>query len=162
MRSYWSALALLIALAGCAQPAAPQLAMEQTAAVESAVRAQTEAIARDLADDGPNGWLRHFVDDGTFFMASDGKLQFSDFATATDFVHTLDERIASMRIEWRDLRVDVLSSTMAVWAAGYDESLTETSGAEFHYAGYVTALAVETPSGWKIRHLHWSSPAAQR
>jgi len=162
MRSYLAGLAFLVALTGCADPAAPQLTPEQTAAADSAVRRQTEAIARDLAEKGPSGWLPHFVDDGTFFMASDGKLQFPDLATATDFVHTLDERIASMRIEWRDLRVDVLSPTMAVWAAGYDESLTETSGAELAYAGYVTALAVHTPAGWKLRHLHWSSPAAPR
>jgi len=159
MRGRVVCTALLVALAGCASEPPPALDVASVAAVEAGVRDLAASIARDLAAEGPDGWLGHFVDGPAFFMASDGEVRFPDFATATSFVHDLDARIASMQLTWGDLRIDPLTPTMAVMAAPYDERLTDTSGTEAHFTGYFTGLAVRTESGWKLRHLHWSSPA---
>ncbi len=158
MRRSFICAVLLVALAGCASAPPPALDAARIAVVESGVRDLAAAIARDLAAEGPDGWLGHFAEGPEFFMASDGQIAFPDFATATSFVHDLDTRIATMRLTWGDIRIDPLTPTMAMMAAPYDETLTETSGSELHFTGYFTGLAVETPSGWRLRHLHWSSP----
>lgn len=150
-------LLFVTALTGCAAPAPQGLDPARAQAIEAGVRSLTDAIARDLTQEGPDGWLRHFVDDGTFFMANDGTMAFPDLAAATAAVNAFDPTIARMGIAWEDLRIVPLSDSVAAAATPYSEVLVDTAGGETRLSGYVTMLAVETPAGWRLQHLHWSS-----
>ena len=116
------------------------------------------AIARDVAADGPNAWLRYFVDGPEFFMANNGNLQFSSFEAAKAFLATFSAGIAHLELTWVDIRVDPLAPGLAVMASRYREIITDTGGHVRKFDGYFTGLAVETDTGWKLRDAHWSSP----
>jgi len=150
-------LVLAASLAACAAPAPAGLDPARAQAIEAGVRSLTDAIARDLSQEGPDAWLRHFVDDGTFFMANDGQLAFPDLAAATSAVNAFDPTITRMGIAWEDLRIVPLSDSVAAVATPYSEVLIDTAGEEVRLGGYVTMLAVETAEGWRLQHLHWSS-----
>jgi hypothetical protein len=59
-----------------------RLTPERAAEVTREVKEFAEMVARDVTQDGPTAWRRHFSDGPTFFMAVDGKLQFPDSASA--------------------------------------------------------------------------------
>jgi hypothetical protein len=144
--------------AACGTSGPPPLDPVRTAAIEGSIRAMTTAIAADLAREGPDGWLPHFSNAGNFFMVSDGVLVIPDLDAATAHVHQLDAATARVELVWDDLRVTPLSPTSAVAAASYHELIVGTNGAENRFKGLVTMLAVETPTGWRLQHLHWSTP----
>jgi len=126
--------------------------------VEENVRLMASRLSSDLGRKGPIAWMDYFAEVPGFFMASDGQAVFPDYETASTFVDGLAGRIAAMRLDWSDLRVEPLTKTMAVMGAAYEEGLTDTAGTAIHFGGYFTGLAVETPDGWRFRNLHWSSP----
>jgi len=155
---------IMAVLSGCRGASAPGTPLDaaQAGAVKEEVRRMASDIARDLAQGGPGAWLRYFDDSEAFFMASDGELKFESFASAESYLGDFASGVESMAIAWEDLRIDPVSAEMAVMAASYQELINETSGSQLAFGGYLTALAVKTPSGWRLRHLHWSSepPAA--
>ncbi|MCZ6837107.1 MAG: nuclear transport factor 2 family protein [Planctomycetota bacterium] len=59
-----------------------------------------------------------------------------------------------------EVRVERIAADLALVAASYDEIITMKAGTESKFGGYFTGVAVETLSGWKLRSLHWSSPAS--
>lgn len=150
-----SVLVLLLAC-GCrsAQPEAGST--DRWATGESEVRSELAAIAADLARDGPEAWLRHFVDDGTFWMASDGELKFGTLEIAAQAVRDIAPTIARMDLDWPDPLVEVLASDLASFGVDYEELLVDTEGKELRFRGYVTGLLVLTDDGWRVRQLHWS------
>jgi hypothetical protein len=129
-------------------------------AMRDSVRQFAVRIARDLAQDGPAAWLRHFDRHPSFFMASDGALVFPDADSATAFVEHLARGVSAVDLEWVDLRVEPVAPGLAVVASGYRESIVDTAGVTVEFGGYMTGLARHTPDGWRLRHLHWSSPAS--
>jgi hypothetical protein len=140
----------------------PDLDGAHADAMRDSVRQFAVQIARDLARDGPAAWLRHFERDAAFFMASDGVLVFPDHDSATVFVEGLARAVSSVDLEWIDLRVEPVAPGLAVIASAYHEAITDTAGATTTFSGYVTGLARHTDRGWRLRDLHWSSPAPPR
>jgi len=88
--------------------------------VEESVRIMASRLSADLGQRGPIAWMDYFAEVPGFFMASDGLAVFPDYETASAFVDGLAGRIAAMRLEWTDLRVEPLTKTMAVMWAAYD------------------------------------------
>jgi hypothetical protein len=131
-------------------------------ALRDSVRQFAVAIARDLAEDGPAAWLRHFERSPAFFMASDGRVVFPDNAAAGATVADLAQQFAAIDLEWVDPRVEPLAPGLAVIASSYRETITDTAGATAAFDGFVTAVARHTDAGWRIRNLHWSSPVPAR
>jgi len=155
-------LALSMALAvtgGCREEPSNQ----GTMGVEEEVRRMASDLSRDLGREGPSAWLRYFEPTEEFFMVSDGALKFDGYASAERYLGEFAPGVVGMELTWQDLRIDPLSPDLAVLAASYQELIDETSGSQLAFGGYVTALAVRTPEGWRLRHLHWSSepPAAE-
>jgi hypothetical protein len=161
--------AVLLPLLAC-QNAAPEatdrldvasaaLDAAHAAAIQDSVRDLTSAIARDLERDGPTGWLAYFVDGPEFFMASDGQLVFPSIDSATSFIRGFAPGVAHMELVWEEMRIDPLFPGAAVLAASYREVITDTAGSESRFQGYFTGVAVHTSTGWRLRDLHWSSPA---
>lgn len=150
-------LSLLLCQNGVRDPFDPA----HVAAMRDSVRDMAAAIARDLERDGPTAWLTYFLDDPGFFMASDGSVVFPSLDSATSFVRGFAPGIDRMELVWGDMRIDPLAPGSAILGASYDEVLTDTSGVESRFRGYFTGLAVHAPEGWRLRHMHWSSPASE-
>ena len=56
-----------------------------------------------------------------------------------------------------DLRVDVLTSELAVVGSSYSEVQTDAHGQERTERGYFTAVAEHHQGHWRFRDAHWSS-----
>jgi hypothetical protein len=115
-------------------------------------------IPRDLAVDGPIAWLRHFETSPAFSMAVDGRVILPGADSATAYLRALSRTVSAIDLEWTDLRVEPLAPGIAAVAAAYRESVTDTVGSSVAFAGYMTGVARHTSNGWRLQHLHWSSP----
>jgi len=158
MRVALLVIALLPALVGCATESRSTLDAARSAEMEQGVRHMLDDIARDLAGDGPAAWMSYFADSPGFYMASDGKLVFPTIEDARSFLDEFAPKVSSMSLTWSDVRVDPVAEGLALVAAAYREVIVEASGTESRFGGYLTGIATETPSGWRLRTLHWSSP----
>jgi hypothetical protein len=134
----------------------------ERARTESAVREMLLAIPPELARQGPTGWLRYFDDDPRFLMAVDGTLQFDGIKSATTFLQSFSKGISHLELTWTDIKIDPLGPGTASIAASYREILTDTQGHANRSRGYFTAAAIQTPTGWKLRAVHWSSLPASK
>ena len=134
----------------------PAPAARDDTAVRREVGAYADTIVLDLRRDGPRAWLRHFKRTPAFFMASDGQLEFPDNDFADVFMEDLAGRVISMDRQWGELRVDPLTSTLAVFATPFHEVVTNPTGTALRFDGYLTAVAKRDSSGWKLRNAHWS------
>ncbi len=143
-------------LAGCrSNPPSPPDA-EASAEIQASVRVLAESISRDVTQQGPNAWLRYFEPTPRFFMASGGSLMFPDYDSASAFVPRFAAGVRSIELTWNGVRVDPLSLNLAMMGAAFREDITDTAGHQVHVGGYFTALAEETPAGWRLRNAHWS------
>ena len=154
----WACTALF--LVSCRSVTPGEVDAPSAAAIDSGVRQMASAIARDVGQDGPNAWLRYFVDGPEFFMANNGSLQFSNFGEAKSFMNGFSAGVAHLELTWGEIRVDPVAPGTAVIAAPYHEAFTDLKGKTLRYDGFFTGLAIETKSGWRIRDAHWSSPVA--
>ena len=159
MARHFLAPAALLSLFACQSAPRDALDAAHAAAIRDSVRDLASAIAHDLERDGPTAWLSYFVDGPEFFMASDGRVVFPSIDSATSFVQGFAPGIVHMELLWEDMRIAPLSPGAAVLGASYREVLTDTAGNDLRFHGYFTGVAVRTSAGWRLRDLHWSSPA---
>jgi hypothetical protein len=150
--------AAVLVLASCRSPAPGSAPSDSSAEADAGVRRMAASIARDLARDGPQAWLHYFVDGPEFFMATNGRLQFSNFAQAGAFLPKFASGVAHLDLAWGDIRIDPVAPGVAIMAANYREVFTDKAGHATRYVGYFTGTAVKTAQGWKLRNAHWSSP----
>jgi hypothetical protein len=130
----------------------------QTGSVNTAVRTMATNIARDLADKGPKAWLDYFEENPNFFMANEGQRTLPNNEFATRFVKDiLSKQIMKVNLMWNNIYVDSLSPTLAMLSAGFHEDLFNKDDQSTPADGYFTGIAEQTPTGWKLRDLHWSS-----
>lgn len=156
MRSRWRYALLLVSPLACGPGPRAPLDPPHAAAIEDSVRQFAAAIAQDVSGGGPNAWLPHFVHGPEFFMASEGRLVFPSFDSATTFVHALSRTIPQIDLAWADIRVDPIAPGIAILGASYREALTPRTGRATRARGYFTGLAIHTASGWQLRDAHWS------
>lgn len=82
----------------------------QKAAVEKEVRQFAASVSRDVTQQGPAAWEKHFADSPAFFMASDGKLVFPNRQAASQAIGELTRTIQHIELTWGDdLRVDAFT-----------------------------------------------------
>ena len=121
------------------------------------VQVMMHSIVKDLSQKGPIAWLRYFEDTPEFFMVSNGRLEFPNIDTAKYFInHTLVKIISNIELQWRNIRIDVLTDEWVSVSAVYHEDITDASGRTLPYNGYFTAVVHRTSEGWKLRNVHWS------
>jgi hypothetical protein len=144
-------------LTSCTGPGPGALDAAAIAAIQHGVRDMASSISRDVGREGPDAWLRYFVEGPEFFMASDGKLQFSNFGDADAVLRAFSRGVAHLELTWDAIRIDPLAPGLAAMASSYGEVFTDPKGHTTRFNGYFTGTAVETPSGWKLRDAHWSS-----
>lgn len=142
-----------VLVAGCGRGKAP---------VEAARSADAffGVIPSRLAAEGPTAWLELFEDGPTFFMASDGAVAFADRAEAEAFLAEFAPRVSTMRLEWIEPRLDLLTPSLAVVSSSYAEEIVMTDGTVSSFGGHVSGVLRRSGGAWKIQHLHWSSPPA--
>jgi len=145
------ALSLMLLLAACSR---------RTATVEEEVKAFARLVARDITQEGPSAWRRHFADTPAFFMAAEGRMVFPDSASTTAGIQQLTRMIKPIELQWGDdLRVDVLTADLAVLASKYHEVRVSSEGARVVEDGYFTGVTERRDGRWQIRNAHWSVAA---
>jgi hypothetical protein len=162
-RSFSILLVSLVLLFSCRSKDSSALSDSQYSLVQDSVRQMAGQIAVDVSRDGPIAWLRHFADTSGFFMASDGQLMFPSYDSASIFVSTkLIKMISKIELSWVDVRIDPLSTKLAVIGASFKEMITDSAGHQQPFSGYFTAVAQQTSQGWQLRNAHWSSLVEKR
>jgi len=149
---------VLWAAVACAPDRTQDLEPAHAAALRDSVMQVARQIPRDLAADGPIAWLRYFETGPGFIMATDGRIVFPSSDSARVFVEYLSRNLSAVDLDWLDLRVEPLAPGVAALAASYRETITYTAGGDTTFAGYPTGVARHRADGWRLQHLHWSSP----
>jgi len=158
----WMLLVTATALAGCqTHPRSagdrPPLTPSQKMAVESSVRSFASTVAHDVTQDGPAAWSKFFLDSPSFFMASEGRLQFANGQEAATAIRGLTRIIKHIDLRWGDdFRVDVLTPDLAVMGASYSEVRLDPEGHQVNEAGYFSGVAQFENGRWQFRNAHWS------
>jgi hypothetical protein len=160
-----AAVGLLVALAaaGCgSQGGAPTdtyaPGAQPRSAEEDGVRAFVHAVATDVSREGPAAWRRAFADGPEFFMAANGQLVFADGPAAARGIEALTHTLPKIELRFGDdLRVDVLTSALALVGSSYSEVQTDAQGREHTDRGYFTGLAELREGHRRLRSAHWSS-----
>ena len=147
--SVWLAAAIL-STAACSRPSSDSGA---------AVRGFMAAVARDVTAEGPAAWRRHFASDPAFFMVSNGRLEFSDGASAQQGIGRLEKIIRRIDLQWgNDLRVDSVAPGLAVVGCSFHEVLVNMEDRRSEDRGFFTATAQYRGGRWQFRNAHWSVP----
>ena len=152
MRKHAAAcFAVLLAARGAVAAADP------LASTADAVRAFTQRMTEDVTRRGPAAWRDQFADSPDFFMASEGRLVFADSAAFDRGLKDLTATIAKIELTFgKDLRVEALTSTLAMVATSWHEIRVDKAGKRVDENGYFTGLAEKGRSGWRFRNAHWS------
>ena len=129
---------------------------ERAAGVDNEVREFAETVARDVTQDGPIAWRKHFSESPAFFMASEGRLQFPNSASAIAGIQELTRAIKHIELKWSDLRVDPLTPELAGMRAGWHEVVEMSDGKRAESGGYFTGIAEHRNGRWQFRNAHWS------
>jgi hypothetical protein len=134
-----------------------QLTAARKAAVEQEVRQFAAAVSRDITQQGPAAWEKHFADDPAFFMADEGKLVFPNRQAATRAISELSRTIQHIELTWGDdFRVDPLTPEFAVVASSWREVTVDKEGHQVTDSGIFTGLAERHKGQWQFRNAHWS------
>ncbi|HYY72776.1 MAG TPA: hypothetical protein VE778_04220 [Candidatus Bathyarchaeia archaeon] len=127
------------------------------AAVEKEVRQFAASVSRDITQQGPSAWEKHFADSPAFFMASEGNLVFPNRQAATQAIRELTQTVQHMELTWGDdLRVDALTPEFAVLASSWHEVQADKEGHQTTESGFFTGLAERRNGQWQFRNAHWS------
>jgi hypothetical protein len=152
------------ALAGCSERAAgsaesQSLPPARAAAVGESARTFMRTVAHDVTKEGPLAWLKFFDNGPGFFMAVNGQLAFPNAAAAKEGTQNFARTINRIDLTWGDdLRVDPLTTELAVVAASWREILVDKAGHRTEETGYFTGLAEYRDGFWRFRDAHWSAP----
>jgi hypothetical protein len=158
-------LGFALTAAGCVSvsrngPAA--LTPSEAASVEDAVRSFMAGVAHDVTQEGPAAWGTAFSDAPSFFMAVDGQLVFPTGAAARAALPELARSIPHIELAWgQDLRVDVLTASLAVVATSWREVRVDAAGHRVDEKGFFTGTVEYRDGRWHLRNAHWSDPRPQ-
>jgi hypothetical protein len=150
-------IVLLLTISSCGYHPG-SLTQEQSSVVKEEVQQMADSIARNVSEMGPVAWLRWFENAPDFFMASEGKLVFSTFDSATSFINkTLVKTISKIELHWGNIRIDPYTEKLASIAAVFHEDMTDSAGNKLRIDGYFTGVAYKSSQGWRLRNAHWST-----
>lgn len=125
--------------------------------VEKEVREFAASVSRDITQQGPAAWEKHFADSPAFFMASEGKLVFPNRQAATQAIRELTQTIQHIELTWGDdLRVDAFTPQFAMVASSWHEVQGDKEGHQTTENGFFTGLAERHKGQWQFRNAHWS------
>ena len=156
MRIWQWALLATILCAGCSHNP-HELTTARAAEIDREVRAFAQDVARGVTQSGPTAWRRYFSEGPEFFMAAEGRLAFSNGASAIAAMPDLARTIKQIELQWgQELRVDALTPELAVMATPYHEIRTGPTGDRVNEAGFFTGTTEFKAGHWQFRNAHWS------
>ncbi|MGA7317037.1 MAG: hypothetical protein WBX22_24050 [Silvibacterium sp.] len=127
--------------------------------VSESVRTFMQTVAREVTQEGPSAWCRHFDTSQAFFMAVNGQMAFPNGTAAQEGTKNFARTISHIELNWGDdLRVDPLTPQFAVVAASWHEVQVDHTGHRVDESGYFTGLAQYHNGSWFFRDAHWSQP----
>jgi hypothetical protein len=138
----------------------PAISPEREAEIRREVREFAATVARDVTQDGPSSWRKHFSEGPEFFMASEGHLQFPNSAAAIAGIQELTRTIKHLELQFSDVRVDPLTPELAVMGASWHEVAELAEGKRVEDGGYFTGIVEQRKGQWQFRDAHWSVPPA--
>ena len=138
----------------------PALSPEREAEIQREVQEFAATVARDVTQEGPAAWRKHFSEGPEFFMASEGHVQFPDSASAIAGILGLTRTIKHIELKWSDVRVDPLTPELAVMGASWHEVAELAEGKRVEESGYFTGVVEHRKDRWQFRDAHWSVPPA--
>lgn len=151
----WACLAIVLS-AGCSS-SPKELTSTRMMQIDQEVRAFAQDVARGVSQEGPTAWRRYFSESPEFFMAAEGRLAFSNGASAIASIPDVARKVRQVELQWgEDMRVDPLAPNLAVMAAPYHEVRTGPAGDRISEAGYFTATTEYKGGHWQFRNAHWS------
>jgi hypothetical protein len=125
-------------------------------ATTDSVRQLAVSIATDVSREGPIAWLRYFKNSPDFFMASEGRLAFSNYNSAAAFIkNILVKKISNIQLQWNNIRIVPLAPGLASFSADFHEKISDSAGNKTSTDGYFSSVAQSTPEGWKFYNAHW-------
>ena len=136
------------------------LGPERASAIDGEVRRFAATVAQDVTQEGPAAWRKHFANSSAFFMASEGRLQFADSASAITGIQELTRVIKRIELQWGDIRVDPLTPELAQMGATWHEISQDATGKRTEDSGYFTGIAELRNGHWQFRNAHWSVASA--
>jgi len=157
-----------MALTGCSMRIdtgddSASFSVAKKAAVEQEVRRFVSDLTRDVTQEGPAAWQKYFADSPSFFMASEGRLEFPNRQSATQGIDGLRRTIQHIELSWgEDLRVDPLTPDFVVVASSWHEVVVDKQGHQAAQSGFFTSLAEHRNGQWRFRNAHWSVAAPSR
>lgn len=163
--AFWISILALVASSGCRTRGdsieGAGLTSAQRQAIEESVRRFVLDVARDVSQEGPTAWRKHFADSPTFFMGVDGQLAFADSKSAREGIQSFARTIQHIELRWgNEVRVDPLTAEFAVVATPWVEVQTDLKGQQATTRGFFTAIAQNRDGRWEFRDAHWSEPVA--
>jgi len=140
-----------------------RLTGDKEAVVKDSVSLMAMNISKDISAKGPIAWLTYFENAPGFFMANDGQLALKDYPTAVSFVKgPLIKLMPKISLQWKNVKVDPLSASLAAIGADFHEDITMSGGKTLSVYGYFTGTAHFDGKSWKLRNLHWSSKQPEK
>ena len=135
-----------------------QLSVNQISTVKNSVSKFADSISKSISTKGPISWLSYFENSQDFFMASDGQIVFHNYISAQKFIQdTLVKNISKIKLQWNNMRINVLSARAASIGSDFHEDITMSAANNIvPIDGYFTGTAVLDGNSWKLRNLHWS------
>jgi len=161
--AYFAVIVLTISISISCEKTSGQLTKTENARVKDSVTHMAASIAKNVSAKGPVAWLDYFENDPGFFMANDGQLALNDYPTAVSFVKgTLIKLIPKINLQWKNVKIDPLSSSLAAIGADFHEDMMMSGGKTLSVDGYFTGTAHFDGRSWKLRNLHWSSKSTEK
>jgi hypothetical protein len=151
------AFVVLIFLVNSCQYHADYLTVSQSAIVKDSVQQMVDSIAKAVSYQGPVAWIRYFENSPDFFMASQGQLAFTNNDSLANFLkNTYSKTVSKIDLSWNHVRIDPFTTRLAGIAAIFHEDITDIMGKKSPTDGYFTAVAHQSPQGWRLQNAHWS------
>ena len=156
MRIWHCAILSTLLLGGCSSD--PQrLTDTRRAEIQKEVRAFAKDVEHGVTQEGPTAWRRYFSESPEFFMAAEGRLAFANGESAIAAIPDLTHTIKRIELQWgEEMRVDPLTTDLAMMATPYHEVRTGPTGSRVNDAGYFTAITEYKGGRWQFRNAHWS------
>ena len=154
-------LPVLLALTACAGPPEKDSALDD--ATRNLVREEVgdflEAVSEDLEARGPLAWFSHYaLEDPAFSLAPNGALIAGRPALIRSLAELSATDIESCSFELHDPQILPLDRNRAFLDGEASSHWTTTAGQRRSSGGYLSALVVRGPQGWRFLKIHGSPP----
>jgi len=144
-------------LAACTPAAAPPLTGVQRAAIKDSVQQMAAGLAARISAHGYRAFPAVMDSAPGYVWAYDGLLPFTSFDSMAAWARSGPEPTRPEVFAWDTIRVEAIAPGIAHFAAGYSETITDSTGTPKTERGVITGVVVHRGDGWKFVNAHTST-----